>query len=64
MVVAFVGFVGGGVKSVSGPDSLALAGIAGATIATVFTFLPSVLFILIGSPGSKHFHQHFERPDH
>ena len=50
MVVAFVGFVGGWVKEVFGPDSLALAGVAGATVATVFTFLPSFLFILIGGP--------------
>ncbi len=51
MVVAFVGFVGGWTKEVFGPDSLALAGIAGATVATVFTFLPSFLFILIGGPA-------------
>jgi chromate transporter len=50
MVVAFVGFVGGWAKSVFGPESLALAGIAGATVATFFTFLPSFLFILIGGP--------------
>jgi chromate transporter len=50
MVVAFVGFVGGWVKEVFGPDSLALAGVAGATVATVFTFLPSFLFILVGGP--------------
>ncbi len=51
MVVAFVGFVGGWVTEVFGPDSLVLAGIAGATVATVFTFLPSFLFILIGAPA-------------
>ena len=51
MVVAFVGFVGGWVKEVFGPDSLALAGIAGATVATIFTFLPSFLFILVGGPA-------------
>ncbi len=51
MVVAFVGFVGGWVKEVFGPDSLVLAGIAGATVATVFTFLPSFLFILVGGPA-------------
>jgi len=50
MVVAFVGFVGGWTKAVFGPDSLALAGIAGACIATFFTFLPSFLFILAGGP--------------
>ncbi len=51
MVVAFVGFVGGWVKEIFGPESLALAGIAGATVATVFTFLPSFIFILVGGPA-------------
>ncbi len=51
MVVTFVGFVGGWTKAVFGPDSLALAGVAGATVATFFTFLPSFLFILIGAPA-------------
>jgi len=51
MVVAFVGFVGGWTKEIFGPDSLALAGVAGATVATVFTFLPSFLFILVGGPA-------------
>jgi chromate transporter len=50
MVVAFVGFVGGWVKSVFGPDALFVAGAAGAMIATFFTFLPSFLFILVGGP--------------
>jgi chromate transporter len=50
MVVAFVSFVGGWTKQIFGPDGLALAGIAGATVATIFTFLPSFLFILIGGP--------------
>jgi len=50
MVVTFVGFVGGWTKAVFGADFLALAGIAGATVATMFTFLPSFLFILIGGP--------------
>lgn len=50
MVVAFVGFVGGWTKALPGPDSLALAGIAGACVATYFTFLPSFLFILAGGP--------------
>jgi chromate transporter len=50
MVVAFVGFVGGWAKAVFGADSLALAGIAGACVATFFTFLPSFLFILAGGP--------------
>jgi len=51
MVVAFVGFVGGWTTEIFGPDSLALAGIAGACVATLFTFLPSFLFILIGGPA-------------
>ena len=50
MVVAFVGFVGGWTKALFGADSLFLAGAAGATVATIFTFLPSFLFILIGGP--------------
>ena len=50
MVVAFVGFVGGWTKMVFGPESLALAGIAGACVATFFTFLPSFCFILVGGP--------------
>jgi chromate transporter len=51
MVVAFVGFVGGWTKELFGPESLAAAGVAGATVATLFTFLPSFLFILIGGPA-------------
>lgn len=51
MVVAFVGFVGGWVKEIVGPESLALSGIAGAVVATVFTFLPSFIFILVGGPA-------------
>ncbi|MFV2004916.1 MAG: chromate efflux transporter [Gammaproteobacteria bacterium] len=51
MIVAFVGFVGGWSKEIFGPDSLLLAGAAGASIATLFTFLPSFLFILLGGPA-------------
>lgn len=50
MVVAFVGFVGGYVKAVFGPDSLFFAGAVAAAIVTWFTFLPSFIFILIGGP--------------
>jgi chromate transporter len=50
MVVAFVGFVGGWTRQIFGPESLALAGIAAAGVATFFTFLPSFLFILAGGP--------------
>ncbi|SHE20793.1 Chromate transport protein ChrA [Bathymodiolus brooksi thiotrophic gill symbiont] len=51
MVVAFVGFVGATVKEVFGADSILLAGFAGASVATFFTFLPSFLFIFLGAPG-------------
>jgi chromate transporter len=50
MVVAFVGFVGGWTKQAFGPDMMLAAGIAGASAATFFTFLPSYLFILAGAP--------------
>src|SRR4029450_10731738 len=50
MVVAFVGFVGAWAKSIFGTGSLAWAGIAGACVATFFTFLPSFTFILAGGP--------------
>ncbi len=50
MVVAFVGFVGGYVKVLFGPDSLFLAGAVAASLVTWFTFLPSFLFILAGGP--------------
>jgi len=51
MVVAFVGFVGGWTKEIFGPDMLLYAGAAGAGVATLFTFLPSFLFILLGGPS-------------
>jgi len=50
MVVAFVGFVGGWTKELFGPESLVLAGVAGALVATYFTFLPSFIFIFMGAP--------------
>jgi chromate transporter len=50
MVVAFVGFVGGYVQEVLGPDALFLAGTVAATVVAWFTFLPSFLFILGGGP--------------
>ena len=50
MVVTFVGYVGGWTKAIFGPESLALAGFAGAAVATAFTFLPSFLFVLAGGP--------------
>ncbi|WP_455208486.1 chromate efflux transporter [Kaarinaea lacus] len=51
MVVAFVGFVGGWTKEIFGAEMLPLAGAAGAGIATLFTFLPSFMFILLGGPS-------------
>jgi len=50
MVVAFVGFVGGWVKQVLGPEALFLGGALAAGIVTFFTFLPSFVFILAGGP--------------
>lgn len=50
MVVTFVGFVGGYVKAVFGPESLFLAGAVAAILVTWFTFLPSFIFILMGGP--------------
>ncbi|QRX83704.1 chromate efflux transporter [Glaciimonas sp. PAMC28666] len=50
MVVAFVGFVGGYVKALFGPEYLFLAGAMAASVVTWFTFLPSFLFILAGGP--------------
>ncbi|HEX6733586.1 MAG TPA: chromate efflux transporter [Azonexus sp.] len=50
MVVTFVGFVGAWSKEIFGPDALLLAGVAGACVATFFTFLPSFIFILAGAP--------------
>ena len=48
MVVTWVGYLGGVAKQVmSDPIS---SGLAGATVATFFTFLPSFLFILVGGP--------------
>ena len=51
MVVAFVGFVGAWTHEIFGASSLVSAGIAGAAVATFFTFLPSFVFILLGAPA-------------
>jgi chromate transporter len=56
MVVAFVGFVGGWLKEVLGPDALFLAGTLAATVVSFFTFLPSFIFILAGGPAIKTTH--------
>ncbi len=50
MIVAFVGFVGGWTHALFGADQLLAAGIAGACVATLFTFLPSFVFIFSGAP--------------
>ena len=50
MSVAFVGFVGGWTHALFGPAALPLAGVAGALVAALFTFLPSFVFILAGGP--------------
>ena len=50
MVVAFVGFVGGWIRQVLGPEALLLGGALAATVVTWFTFLPSFVFILAGGP--------------
>jgi len=50
MVVTFIGFVGGWVKEVLGPDSLFLGAALAATLVTYFTFLPSFVFVFAGAP--------------
>lgn len=50
MVVAFVGFVGGWLKQVLGPDALLLGATVAAAVVTFVTFLPSFIFILAGGP--------------
>ena len=50
MVVAFVGFVGAWTQQMFGAAAPFAAGVAGACVATFFTFLPSYLFILAGGP--------------
>ena len=64
MVVAFVGFVGAWVQAVFGSGALGAAGIAGALVATFFTFLPSFVFIFLGAPfiESTHGNLRFTAP--
>ena len=50
MVVAFVGFVGGYLQPMFGPEQVFMAGAVAATVVTWFTFLLSFLFILAGGP--------------
>lgn len=56
MVVAFVGFVGGWLKQVAGPEALFAGGALAATVVTFFTFLPSFVFILAGGPAVEATH--------
>ena len=49
MIVTWVGYLGGVAKGVVGGNSIA-SGVAGAAVATFFTFLPCFLFILAGGP--------------
>ena len=50
MVVTFVGFVGGWVSQVFGPDAIFASAFVAAVIVTFFTFLPSFIFIFMGGP--------------
>jgi len=50
MVVTFVGFVGGWVNQIFGPNALLASAFVAASIVTFFTFLPSFLFIFMGAP--------------
>jgi len=50
MVVTFVGFVGGWVTQVFGPDAIFASAFIAAAIVTFFTFLPSFVFIFMGGP--------------
>ncbi len=50
MVVAFVGFVGGWLGQVLGPDAPFLGGALAAAVVTFFTFLPSFVLIFAGGP--------------
>jgi len=64
MVVAFVGFVGGYLQPMFGPEQAFLAGAVAASLVTWFTFLPSFLFILAGGPlvESTHHELKFTAP--
>ena len=50
MIVAFVGYLGGHIGALLGPDHRFAAGALAACVATWFTFLPSFIFILAGGP--------------
>jgi chromate transporter len=50
MVVTFVGFVGGWVTQAFGPDAMFASAFVAAAVVTLFTFLPSFVFIFMGGP--------------
>jgi chromate transporter len=50
MVVTFVGYVGGWVSQVFGPNAIFTSAFIAAAIVTFFTFLPSFIFIFMGAP--------------
>lgn len=62
MIVSFVGFLGGVSQAVA--EAPLAAGLAGACVATFFTFLPSFVFILAGAPlvESTHGKLHYTAP--
>ena len=64
MVVSFVGFVAGWTHALFGADARVAAGVAGAAVVTLFTFLPSFFFILLGGPfiESTHGNLRFTAP--
>jgi chromate transporter len=53
MVVAFVGFVGGWVKQVVGPEALFLGAALAACVATWFTFCRLSFLFWRAGPGSS-----------
>ena len=50
MVVAFVAYVGGASQELLGSGQAFASGLLAAAVATLFTFLPSFLFIFLGGP--------------
>ena len=64
MIVTFVGFLGGWSQLPFGPESVLMAAVIAALVVTYFTFLPSFLFILAGSPlvESTHGNLQFTAP--
>jgi chromate transporter len=64
MIVAYVGYLGGHVGALLGPEHLFAAGALAACVATWFTFLPSFIFILAGGPlvESTHNQLHLTAP--